>query len=174
MVEIGIIPDTPCREWQGAVLNSGYGQIRRGKSRFVLHRYVWELANGPIPAGMFVCHRCDNKRCYRLDHLFLGTAKDNIQDMWAKGRGPARCVRRALLTPSEHERLPWTPYHYSLADQRRDESITAFVLIFGHAARLEERRRALREMEKRPAALALLVHIFRLGMAGAFDQEAAA
>jgi hypothetical protein len=50
------------------------------------YRAVWERANGPIPEGMFVCHRCDNPRCVNVDHLFLGTAFDNNHDMIAKGR----------------------------------------------------------------------------------------
>ena len=39
----------------------------------LLHRWVWEQVNGPIPPGMVVMHRCDNPPCFRLDHLMLGT-----------------------------------------------------------------------------------------------------
>jgi hypothetical protein len=136
MAEIGIVVDTPCREWRGTVLNIGYGQLRRGKKRHVTHRYVWELANGPIPPGMFICHRCDNRKCYRLDHLFLGTAADNTADMWAKGRGPAGAQRRKMTT-GEHERIKFdfTP---SLADRRRELSMTLMVLVFGHAKQFDE------------------------------------
>ena len=67
----------------------GYGRIREGRagSRFLLaHRVAWELTYGPIPDGLFVCHHCDNRRCVRPDHLFLGTADDNNKDMQRKGR----------------------------------------------------------------------------------------
>ncbi len=49
-------------------------------------RVSWEMHNGPIPKGLFICHRCDNPPCVRPDHLFLGTARDNQQDMRQKGR----------------------------------------------------------------------------------------
>lgn len=51
-----------------------------------MHRWVWRTALGEIPDGLFVCHHCDNRLCYRLDHLFLGTALDNYLDAVGKGR----------------------------------------------------------------------------------------
>jgi hypothetical protein len=77
---------TPCIEWQGLVSLEGYGRLRRDGRLQYVHRYVWSLVHGPIPDGMCVLHRCDNPRCFRLDHLFLGSHLDNIRDMAAKGR----------------------------------------------------------------------------------------
>jgi DNA-binding XRE family transcriptional regulator len=71
-----------CWNWIGAKSRGGYGSFGGTKA----HRYAYELANGSIPEGLFVCHKCDNPGCVRPDHLFLGTPKDNTDDMWAKNR----------------------------------------------------------------------------------------
>lgn len=80
-----------CLLWQGALDRKGYGHFRKTRQRVqvLAHRYAWEAANGPIPDGLLVCHKCDVPRCVNVEHLFLGTAKDNIHDMLRKGRGRA-------------------------------------------------------------------------------------
>jgi hypothetical protein len=57
-----------------------------GDHRTTAHRASWILACGQIPAGIDVLHRCDNPSCVNVDHLFLGTPKENTRDMMAKGR----------------------------------------------------------------------------------------
>lgn len=79
-----------CWLWTGAVAQFGHGKIidwPSGKYKST-HRVSWELAHGPVPMGMQVCHRCDVPRCVRPDHLFLGTQADNLADMRSKGRAP--------------------------------------------------------------------------------------
>ena len=74
-----------CWEWT-ACKAGGYGQIYvRGKLVYA-HRLSWVWANGKIPKGLFVLHKCDNRVCVNPDHLFLGTNKDNMQDCVRKGR----------------------------------------------------------------------------------------
>ncbi len=79
-----------CWDWRGSENGHGYGHTRTVTNGVVkdvyAHRLSYEIHNGPIPEGMFVCHRCDNPRCVNPSHLFLGTAKDNVHDMICKGR----------------------------------------------------------------------------------------
>lgn len=79
-----------CWEWQGGGNGHGYGQMRVNYSQVGTHKIAWELANGQIPAKLYVLHKCDNRACCNPGHLFLGTAKDNTIDMIQRGRKRAR------------------------------------------------------------------------------------
>lgn len=80
--------DSECWEWTAAKMGNGYGFIKIPHTRdhISAHRLSYSIHKEAIPAGMMVCHTCDNPGCVNPSHLFLGTAKDNLQDMKRKGR----------------------------------------------------------------------------------------
>ena len=93
---VELIPFSTCHWWTGYGLPSGYGQIRANGKTKSAHRVSYELYKGEIPKGMLVLHDCqskghfeDNPSCVNPDHLFLGTQKDNMQDMSNKDRSLA-------------------------------------------------------------------------------------
>src|SRR5690606_35598865 len=74
-----------CWVWTATRMSRGYGYFyANGKMRGA-HRVAWAIAHGYFP-DVHVLHRCDNPPCVRPDHLFLGTQRDNMADMAAKGR----------------------------------------------------------------------------------------
>lgn len=87
-------PNSGCWIWLGTVDGKGYG-VTAGKKRYghqIASRYSYDAYKGS-PDGMQVCHKCDNPPCVNPDHLFLGTAKDNYDDMVRKGRKVVVYVR---------------------------------------------------------------------------------
>jgi hypothetical protein len=88
-----VINNNGCWEWQGAINNHGYGVIKvtnlsgNGEIRtFYVHRMSYLCHKGNLCSDKLVCHKCDNPICINPDHLFLGTNKDNMDDMQNKNR----------------------------------------------------------------------------------------
>lgn len=79
---------TPCIETIASLDTHGYGQVTVAGKSWLHHRLEWTRRKGPIADGLCVLHKCDNRKCVRVSHLFLGTKRDNAIDMYRKGRGP--------------------------------------------------------------------------------------
>lgn len=98
------INETGCLLWQGLRTYNGYAQDQyRGKTR-ALHRQMYKVVKHvELTSKQYVCHRCDNRNCLNVDHLWIGTAKDNQQDMSRKGRAGfqarAYCKNGHAMTP---------------------------------------------------------------------------
>jgi len=75
-----------CWIWVADKLFTGYGQFWFKEKMQLAHRVSYQLFVASIPDGLCVLHKCDNPSCVSPDHLFLGTQKENLQDMTVKGR----------------------------------------------------------------------------------------
>lgn len=92
------VTESGCWIWTASVHGGGYGlfhtglQRRKGKMEYA-HRVSYELYNGVDPLEEEVCHKCDVTSCVNPSHLFLGSHKDNMEDMMEKGRYIANTQR---------------------------------------------------------------------------------
>lgn len=95
---------TPCWIWVGGCTDKGYGRVRFQWKVWLAHRLAYKLHYGPFPEEFDICHHCDNPPCMNPEHLFRGTAKDNILDMMMKGRaGSAPGTRNASAKLTESD-----------------------------------------------------------------------
>jgi hypothetical protein len=97
MSDIAVTNDGSCWLWKGGNNGGGYGQFMWKGERYLAHRLMYEIHKGPIAKGMFCCHTCDVPACCNPDHLYEGTAQDNVCDAVRRGRHRPRYFYRDLL-----------------------------------------------------------------------------
>lgn len=83
-----VVKQKGCWDWSGSFDKDGYGQISCCRELKICkaHRASWIIHRGPIPEGLSVLHKCDNKKCTNCDHLFLGTTFENSRDLVYKDK----------------------------------------------------------------------------------------
>jgi len=96
--------NSSCLEWQYGKAARGYGSVYFKRKVFLTHRASWMAFKGDIPDGLMVCHRCDNTSCINIDHLFLGTQSQNMDDMISKGRWKKGIRRKKITTDTDDKK----------------------------------------------------------------------
>jgi hypothetical protein len=135
------IPFSGCFIWLSDVYGTGYGRIYIKRRAVRTHRMMWELVHGPIPTGMFVCHKCDVRCCINPDHLFLGTCLDNTRDKERKGRG-----RQRRGSESGKAKLNETQVAEILVDPRGCARLAAAYGVSNQTIKMIRRRRTWRHV----------------------------
>lgn len=106
------ITDSGCWEYTGALDRKGYGRvhIKGTTTRNVARIAAWLWLDFDLACELFICHRCDNRKCFNPEHLFVGTQGDNLRDASAKGRLADRLSGKWQLAithcPQGHEYTP--------------------------------------------------------------------
>ena len=110
-VDVGL--KSQCWSWKGGTSDAGYGRFKLDGKLVSPHRFAYEQLNGPIPEGSgyhgtVVRHQCDTPACVNPYHLQIGSQRENVADMDAKGRRVSQRPSR-VLTPEQIEAIRRDP-----------------------------------------------------------------
>jgi hypothetical protein len=100
-LSITLDEQTGCHLWDGSCSPNGYGIVNMFGVTYSAHKYAWIQEHGDIEDGKIILHSCDVRNCVNVEHMSLGTKKDNTADMVSKGRQNWATPTRKLVTTSE-------------------------------------------------------------------------
>ncbi len=127
-----------CWEWTACLNEKGYGMFGIGTKRLDrAHRISYRMLVEEIPKGLFVCHRCDNPKCVNPSHLFLGTNRENVEDMHAKGRNSPPPPMGGW------NKFDWAPEVVARFGVESDAAIGRSIGVSKHAVQRERKRRGI-------------------------------
>jgi len=112
IMESSVVRENGCREWLGTLNNGGYGMIHFAKewgegydACTTAHRAHYMAYHDVVLTNdQVACHSCDNRKCVNVDHVFIGTHKDNSDDKLRKGRNAKHYklhTRRRVFTDDQ-------------------------------------------------------------------------
>lgn len=138
-------PNTGCLEWTRHTNNGGYGTVKHKRKAYPAHRFAWIYKHGPVSDDTVICHKCDNPKCINVEHLFAGTALDNVRDKIAKGR-----LRAAKGDASGTAKLTSAQIEKIMADQRPQRLIAKEYDVSQSTISLVKTRKAWLSVDAKP------------------------
>lgn len=124
------ITESGCWLWPGGLSRNGYAQDAYRSKGCRVHRKMFEIANGvTLERWQYACHTCDTRHCVNPAHVWIGTPKDNQQDMSRKGRAgfqsATHCRAGHEMTPENTRRYPPNYRRSCVACQRIRQRVAA-------------------------------------------------
>lgn len=133
------VVESGCHEWQSTIHRDGYGKFWHETGQVQAHRMAYQIYKGEVPEGLWVLHKCDNRKCVNPEHLYLGDAKQNVSDMHTRGRFVGRTKFGLDLVEKAKAMYAEGRSQQAIADELGINQTTVSKYIRGAQKRLKEK-----------------------------------